>query len=432
VIRLEALCVAACLSSPVQAAANGGVSKWIHQWTEGAVLSGDGAPLGATALAKDEEVECVSELLTLDLREGAVGVTVEYVLRNDGESKSIEYGFPFAIGEQDRITGDKTTTRSFGKPRGYALAVEGKAVKAEWRRGLELPREVPVPAIEDNEGFDGSERVETRYRWFYFVSPVDLPSGRDVRLKVTYAAPWLVYKKANSEANQWGEKTASPPSFSYLLSTGAGWKGGLIKKLKIVVREAGSALPAAGIEGLAFVQKGKVATYEGIDVRPTREMDLFVRGSDFELINITDEVRPTKAKPWFSPPVGGAKPAILQFGLERLRLWGKQIQYKSVRYRLGLDASRSMAQPARLRVVIGLDNGEQDVFHATFGEAARKAVAASGVRYVYFDEPVQPTSLRLEFLDVHPGPNGDRRLLIDGVTVEKDNTNYTAHVQPPR
>jgi hypothetical protein len=82
--------------------------------------------------------------------------------------------------------------------------------------------------------------------------------------------------------------------------------------------------------------------------------------------------------------------------------------------------------------VVGLAGGKEDVFHATFGEAAKKDVAAAGYRYVYFDEPTPPLSLRLEFLDVHPAPNGDRRLRVSGITVEDDSTNYTAFVPTPR
>jgi len=439
--RLSRLVLAASLLAPALAAANGGVSGWVDEKTEGAVLPGDGAPLAATALAKDEHVECVSELLTIALRQGDAHVTVEYVLRNRGAPKRIEYGFPFAIGEQEVVVEGAAAqvTGPFGKPSDYALIVDGKAVAASWRPGLELPREIPVPAIEDNQGLRGrleyaqeKLKVKSRYRWFYFVSPLDLPAAREVKLTVTYSSPYLVYRKVKEES---GPET-SPPSFSYLLSTGGGWRGGVIGKLRIVVREEGGTLPAAGIEGLPFVRKGEVATFEGRNVRPTTAMNLFIRTSEFKRVEMTaDSDVPSvifggsgAGSPWVSPPVGGDAPAALQ-----LSTLGSTYPYdaerSSLRHRLGIATPKGTAQPARVRVELGFADGRLDVFHATFKQASAHQIGASGgFRYVYFDAARQPITLRLEFQEVHPAADGDRRVRLSGITLEKDDTNYRALV----
>jgi hypothetical protein len=439
------------LAVPGTALPNGGPSHWVEARMEGAVLPGDGGRLDAVRLVRDEDVECTSEVLTISLRAGKADVQVEYVLVNHGAAKHLEYAFPFAIAEQEVVRDAKRRKYVLGKPGAYSLKVNGEAVAAVQRPGLEVDPDIPVPTIDDNRDIgdvgewtapedghgqlaDGRIQLENRYRYTYYVSPLDLPAGESVRLTVTYASPYLVYTKRNEETGQ----AESPPAFTYLLSTGDRWRGGKIGKLTVRVRAAKDGLPFYVIDGLPFARKGDVATYEAQDVVPTADMNLVIRRSDFARFELApipgvpqEVLQGNKAKAWVSPPVGGDPVVTLVLTPTQVPEFRAEAPRK--RFRLDLAARPGTAQPARVLVVLKLPDGRRDAFQATFGEAGAADLAAGGgYRAIYFDAPAVPNSVEVTFLEVRPGSKGDRALQLTGIVLEQDVTNYTAWVPLPR
>lgn len=418
------------LAAPAAARANGGPSRWAHARMDGAALPGDGGRLEATTIVRDEEIECASEVLTIALGEDHAAVEVEYVLVNHGAARRIEYAFPFAIAEQEVVADGKTTRRVLGEPGRYSLQVNGRPVPAEQRPGLEVGPDLPVPAIDDNrdvpdvgewtapeggrgELAGGAVRVENRYRFRYRVSPVDLPAGEPVRLAVRYTSPYLVYSKRNDETGS----AQSPPAFSYLLSTGDGWRGGRIGRLTIRVKGTNETLPRYGIDGLPFTRKGNVATYEAQDVVPTPDMNLVIRRSDFAAVSVS-----------VSP---GKEPGAFELtpGPEAQRRY----ELRQLRFRLGVAPPADAPPPTRALVVLTFGDGTRDAFQATFGAAtatAAQPAAGAGRRHLYFDAGEVPRTIQLRLLDVDAAAAA--RLRKTSFVLEQDATNYQAWVPLPR
>jgi len=461
----------ALLLLPGVASANGG-SSGVGSRTSNAMAGAHPGPLGETALVQEDDVECRSESLVITLNADHVAVQVDYLFFNHGPSKTLWYAFPFALGEQDALVdGVLSNTRQFGEPTSYALSVDGKPAASETRAGAPVPREIPVPRIEDNTdapegGMPGEEPGPTRilvprYRWSYRVSAVEFPSSAERRLRVNYAVPYLVYEKKS----ELGAAT-SPGQFSYLLSTGGHWRGGTIGHLDVTVTSSVLPIGQIQIDGLPFKRERTGWHFEANQLKPTTEANLVVRRSEFARLQLEAGTpleaakgmprdvlgdRPTTAKgAWTSPPVGGPAPVRVELGVgERIDAssdgvgddapgrrspWGWRWQGNGrYRLRLALAEGKEMARLTRARVELTFGKREPEVFHATFKEADPRDVASSGgYRAIWFDAPETPATITIIPLEVVPGARGERRLRFTGIKLEQDVSNYDAYVQRPR
>jgi hypothetical protein len=483
--RLAALFL---LALPLAAAANGG-SSGVSRKTSNAMAGGDGGALSKTELVAEDDVECTSEDLSINLGD-EVRVQVDYVFVNRGATKTLAYAFPFALAERAFfVNGKQGETQRFGEPSSYSIEVNGKPEAAGKRSGGDVPTGIPVPAIvegtvgawdpEDEEAAPAAaeqkpvERITEKlgYRWSYRVSQVEFPAGQPLKLRVRYQMPYLVYEQSG-ELGQ----ARSPGEFSYLLSTGGGWRGRTIGKLRVSVVSSEGSPAQIRVQGLPFVRTRLGWGYEATDFKPGIEKNIVVRRSEFAnipLMSTEDELQPlvsatqksetggrlcvgggaifrcpaTRTGPasWTSPPVGGRKPVVIALFTKDPREaddseqdgggWPSSRPAETGRYRLRLAfaTEKDVAQPSRVRVRLGFRAGREDLFRATFAVADPADLAwEHGWRSIWFDAKERPDSITLTLEDVVPGAKGSRSVEIKGIALEADVSNYTAYVPHAR
>lgn len=487
---LSVLLLLLLVVAPSLGLANGG-SGHIDSTTEGAMLSGDGRRVEKMTLVPEPDVECLSEVLTLTTNTRDVHVDVRYVFQNRGKTKRVAYAFPFALGfikehwsaptettapgeavtpsndvgrsDPEVAAAGRTETSILGEPVDYSIDVDGSAAEVTVEVGDAVPKDIPVPEIRDNRGepeptMPGepereSPTLSSGYLWSFRVSSIEFPAGKAVKVHVSYRAPYLVY----SQRGELGS-AVSPGSFSYLLSTGGGWRGGKIGRLRVVLR--GGDLPLSRIrpEGLLFTQERGQVSFEATDFTPTPSSNILLQRSDWETIRV--QVTPREVLSpggWTFPAVDRSAPVTLV--LEVLigdksspleRASPDESRTSLERFRIGLAEPSPVGASARLkrvRVEYETKDDDRQVFYATFADVPEADVRATGgVRFIYFDEacarpdPFEPRPvdwrpfrfLKLTLLDAYPSTRGDRRVRLEGVTLERDDSNYQASIPVPR
>jgi len=424
---------------PALASANGGVSRWHSSSTEGAMLSAQAGALGKRVLVPERDVECASELLTLTLQESGVDVDVEYSFVNRGKTKTVEYAFPFSVGHGVRLASDyggkETNQVSLGEPLGYSIEVDGTQADAKVSPGGAVPADIPTPNI--NQGGDDAygkrEVTSTSYDWSYRVTPIEFPKDKTVTVKVTYSAPWLIYR----ESSELGS-VKSPGTFSYLLSTGGGWRKGRIGKFRMKVVGAGLPLARASITGPDLKQSNGEVFFEATNFKPTRENDIVIKVTDWKGENMTSMDANAKAllaakpkAPWQSPPVASGQPLELGFTVDLFN------DGRSTRFRIGMaiDNDPANARPKKASVELRFHRKPPEVFHASFRDLPTSDIEASGgMRYIYVDtfDDVTISEIHLTFTDVFPGTNANNRMQVRQFLLERDVSDYEAHIGVPR
>lgn len=442
-MRLRHLAAALAAAIPLTAPANGGAGVY-EERTSGAVAGAQPGALRETALVQEDDVECLSEHLTIKLTSADVRVQVEYVFVNRGKTKTLRYAFPFALGLHEATRGGRVVeTRRLGEPATYELFVDGAPVGATVSPGGPVPQDIAVPRLADWPYETSAEPTDPHYRWSYRVSDITFPAGLERRIRVTYVSPYLVYSMRSTE---YGTAT-SPGEVSYVLSTGGGWRGGTIGQLQVTV--TGDGVPIAWIRpaGLPFKRDRSGWTFQARDFRPTTATNIVVQRSELarrELgleWGLTGDILGDAPVPpgdaWVSPPVGGAEPVRIQVKVGEWAEPGAKLGGErwpgTTRYRLRVAFAPGSvgARLTRARVALEFAERPTDVFHANFPEADPKDVAASGgYRAIWFDAPATPTSITLVPLEVVPGAKGDRRLRITGVKLEQDVSNHAAAPYP--
>ena len=444
---LPSIILAAVVFTSAIALANGGVSRWLSASTDGAVMPGEAGALGKRVLVPERDVECTSEALTLTLQEKGVDVVVEYAFVNRGKTKTIEYGFPFAIGVIHVMEGDRQTKeRTLGEPTGYSIEIDGAKAAAKVSPGDTVPGDIPTPNIDDNrdipksgDGYDdvapasGAATASTEFRWSYRVTPIEFPKGKPVKVRVSYSAPWLVY----SQSSELGS-VASPGTFSYLLSTGAGWRKGTIGKFRAKIVGAGIPLSRVMVDGPSFTQSAGEVSFEETDFKPTVASNIVLKVSDWSAVGLEGIDENAKAllaakpkSPWQTPPVGNGGTVALGFKLAA----GRIDSY--ARFRIGMLIDNDPANAHLKKATVELRYGSKppDVFHASFREVSTSDVEATGgLRYIHFDtiDYAPVAELHLTLTGVFPGTGGNGRLRISQIVVERDVSDYEPHVGVPR
>ena len=174
--------------------------------TGGSFATGTFKPVGTN------QVEMVKEDLHIRLYRDRAKVEVDYVLRNTGDAIDVKAGFPsLSVYDED----------AKGKPdvEDYSILADGKSIPFTWVKGDPAPfksfyRKKYVDML--TLGEDASDILMMEW----LVSAVHFNRGETRRIHISYES---IYNSADGGYSE--DSDYLDDLFTYLLSTGAAWKG---------------------------------------------------------------------------------------------------------------------------------------------------------------------------------------------------------------
>ena len=237
-LPLLGLLAALTLTAPGPVLANFGGSS------EGSFGIGSFQALGTAQVVMEREN------LLIELYRDRARVRVQYVLRNSGAAVRVRAGFPF----QEMEAYDKISPTIFA----YEIKVDGAAVPAN------PGRRVPHGKTKHVEGFD----APLFRNWM--VSEIDFAAQSARNVEITYES---AYRYDYGGVSNSGTKTND--RLTYLLSTGAVWKGP-IGSGRVVVRPVAYPMNQVAIHGkpARFQKEGKEYVRHFANLEPTDRDDI--------------------------------------------------------------------------------------------------------------------------------------------------------------
>jgi hypothetical protein len=451
--------------------ANGG--PFGEEKTRGSLLASQPGALAGTDLVAEPDVECLDEELLVLLQPNGARVTIDYTFVNRATApKRLTYGFPFLVARLDfRLPKDVAATlkmkhqytRILGEPVGYAISVEGERVPATPREGSAPPRDLSIPEISIKEmpyGAGLEVRPKKKLYWLYQTSALEFPTQKPVRVRVTYFAPYLVRTKAHQD-----NFASTPGVFTYLLSTGAGWRGGKIGRCRIRIQGQGVSLDRLVVRPKSFKRQGQQLVRDLTDFRPTRQDDIVVRvdandfsacfddrsdaesNDRFEIIiqrchrlNRRGWQIATETQMSSRAPFDGQRP--VSYCLAAPNCDGPWVgDYRNLlrstnRYRVGFfpgdmksqQAYAAQAQVKKVHIDVVPERKKRYGFDAAVPTLPHAELAAGGPFYLYFDAPGRLEQVTVTVTEVTPG--GDGRVHMSPPIIERDARNYYQTMGP--
>lgn len=187
--------------------ANGGGYVQNKGWT------GDFSPRGA------DQVEMVSEELTIHFGPEAAEVEVVYRLKNSGRKRKVEIGFPCTTLKPDPKPGEEDYSGITPlELAGYTIAKGGEALKVRVK-SEKIPAPVPGSTSgEESDALDVSGSGAWVRKWYVSDIPFDKNETAEVRVRFRQG-----YAEFGRYVSDDGHVSAS--TLSYTLSSAAIWKG---------------------------------------------------------------------------------------------------------------------------------------------------------------------------------------------------------------
>lgn len=258
----------ACLWANSALANGGGYSFGIS-------LTGSVAPFQASGT---ENVQILEEQLDIRLRRTDAVVVVRYSMKNaSNQEVRVRFGFPVEASGQpewDVPSRDdpgyadyqrRRTAEAYQQLKGYAVTADGSPVKAEFKlepfsRGLIKP-------------FPGSDVLKNIEGWM--VSEMTFSPAATVAVSISYAADYMNQGTYVSDDDQ-----ASARTFVYRLSTGAVWRGQILKG---TINVQADGIPPDEVEFASprgrFKREGDRWSWAFQDLKPTPADDITIRAS---------------------------------------------------------------------------------------------------------------------------------------------------------
>jgi len=215
-----------------------------------------------------DSVEMVSEKLDIELTPDAALISIVYQLHNPGAAVEVEMGFPCAVTAQVEYKDGRypQPVKSMPQLESFTLTADGKPVDSKL-----VKDHATLPCKEELEA-DGA--IVTGWQ----VVKIPFAAGQTSTVAVSYRNPWL------SEISYMSRDVyKSAPSFSYLFSAAALWKGP-IKSGEVTVRAAPGVNPddVRLSHPKRFKREGGKWSWNFTGFEPTLQDDLEVVMGDAE------------------------------------------------------------------------------------------------------------------------------------------------------
>lgn len=389
-------------------------------WANGGGYSSGIRSVGAFQPINVEQVEMVSEDLSIDLHVEFAEVHIEYVLHNPGKKVNVKAGFPCAVMAGAAYGQKAPDPRAIAENglRGFAITADDK----------KLDVAITADALELQPSM-GTLEVNS-----WHVVEMKFDAGQTRRIRVSYQQDYHLSRYSVSD-----NTTSSPYSLTYLFSAAGLWAGPI--HLGNVRVRAVSVNPNDVAFSLAkrFQQNGNEWTWNFRDLEPTLEDDLVIsthpeyssyyaenglryyaygkegaKGRRWELHRRADEVEVTSFLRETQNGKGAESEHLLN-GAEG-RAWVEGVEGDGI----GEAMMLRMKKPVKVRR-IGLVNGYtlSSELYAANGRVAELAVSVNGGapmnvavpdehlhgNYFYFDLPGTPLvkTVKLTIQKIYPG-----------------------------
>lgn len=201
------------------------------------------------------QVVMAKEILNIDLYRDRAKVNVEYLLTNEGEDVTVKAGFPCITSMLD----DKSKISQYVEIEDYQITIDNKEIPYKLEKGERVDW-VSLPDYFTMESEENSPKPFV----CWFTSSVHFKKAESKTVKITYES---LYQSGGGGVSN--DMDYDSDLFTYLLSTGAAWKGsiqnGIVNVKAVTINPDSLIIKPAN----RFTRKGNIFSWSFTDLEPT-------------------------------------------------------------------------------------------------------------------------------------------------------------------